>query len=229
MTDQQNIRGVSATADSPQKSSQRGLLVALIWSRGILSAIAFVGVVSTLGGDQVQRWLQFSDALTRKWNDAVFAWLGWLSQYVPIVQLIDRHELNILAVMIIFGVPALSGLTVRGWKDQIASAQKAGVKARPYLVVILLSVFFVVVLMAIPTLFVLYNPVRGPDGSLRSFALWFCLAMGIALLWVGWPFVRGYAIALVAAVSFILTLDALYYAPLAGDWIARATEWLNNR
>jgi hypothetical protein len=204
---------------------------AFTWGRGCAAAIALIGVLSTIGGDAVQTVLSFSDALTRKWNGVILDAVSWLTPYLPFIDRIDRHDINSAAVFFTLTLPIMisSYGPVRQIEKEILAMGSIptrrlfGLRASTGIAVVAIGV----TVLFLASLLVTGRETTEARGTLNLISLLVQACIAGWFLWRSREDVKTYVTSLTLALTFILTLDALYYAPMIGEWIKAATDWLN--
>lgn len=180
------------------------------WMRGIVSAIALVGLADHLGLIR-HEWLRIFHGVAARWNEWM-AWIGSLINFrVPWIHLGigDANFLTALSVFYLpFAVPFLGG--------ELRS-QRRVVRWMAIISVLIVIGAYIGALapgdQLAPELYVIREPVL----------LWISRALltlfMIALVMVLYMNARTYLKALVFTLTFFATLEVFYFVPLLQDFI----------
>jgi hypothetical protein len=204
-----------ANANERKSSSRAPLLRIFFWLRGFFAAVSFVGILSAVGGDSVDTVLRFSNALTYAWTDAVIA---LVKELAPIQVHLTRKETVYIAFLLVFVLPTITATLLRQ-RDR-----------RPGVVQIAFLAVGAVLFVGMVTIigYSMMTTTGDERGDIDPVVATIIIGLTIGYGGLLWFQARTYFVVLFISLTFILTLDALYYAPAIGQVVKEMTAWLES-
>jgi hypothetical protein len=204
-----SIRSIGPSSSPPDRSERKSLwerLKPVWWLRGILAAGAIVGLADHLGLVRTD-WLKIVHAIGARWNVGMTWVTDLVSMALPFDWSLTVGEGNILTLLSVLIVPAVVPT------GRYLMAKERCDRSATYAVASFCTVLSFYVLMCLSSL----------DMVPQKVALWIiggtAAVSGVIAIVLLAKFNPRYLKALVIILTFLLTLELFYLAPIAQAWM----------